>query len=245
MNDVVVKNENAIANIEEELAKKAALMKENITFTGNSIKVTKAGKLEMPNGDAFDELELVIVDYRYRNQYFSKPFKQGEYSTPDCWAVGVENNLNLAPGKDVPSPVSSSCSECAFNQFKSAANGSGKACQNQFLMGVMLPDLGESEEVFLLKASPTAVKQVGGYVLNIIDSYQHPIKVVTKFSVDDSSGFNKLKAEFVSGNSDYIAHAEHMASAGRLLEASPAAATPKADVSATDSKENVRGSRAK
>lgn len=243
MNDVVVKSENAMANIEAELAKKAEAMKENITFSGNTITLTQTGKLKLPSGDEFDELDLVVVDYRYRNQFFPKPYKRGEFQPATCFAVGIQNNDNLIPSDDAPEKQAESCAACPKNVFGSHPNGSGKACQNQFIMAVMMADLGESEEMFMLKASPTAVKQIGGHILKMVDSYGHPIKTITRISVEEKGGYPKIKAAFAGPNGDYVAHAEHLQEAKRLLEASPVPA--QTGVTAPEDTSNKRGSRAK
>jgi hypothetical protein len=218
----------ALTNLEVELAKRAKAMTENIAVGGNSIIIQKNGTMKFPGGDERSTADMVILAYRYRNQYFPKPYRKGEFSPAECYAFGMSQS-GMHPAESVEAPVHPDCDTCPMNQFGTALNGGkGKACQNQFLVAVMMADLTDSEEVFSIKASPTVVKALSSYVLNMVDMYQHPIKVVTRFSVDASGDYSRLKAEFVGANPLFAEHAEHFAAADKLLDAMP---KPKTDAS--------------
>ena len=55
------------------------------------------------------------------------------------------------------------------------------------------------------------------------DQYGHPIKTVTKFTIDASGDWQKLQAAFAAPNPLYAEHFAHMGAAARSLEAMPKA----------------------
>lgn len=221
MTDMTVRQSTDMASIDAKLAARAAAMRENITVAGNNIAIQKNGSFKMPGGEERTELEAIILDYRYRNQFFPKTYRKGEFTPAACFAVGDVQD-GMTPSAEAPEPQSTACQGCPRNEFGSALNGGkGKACQNQFLVAVMLPDLGESEEVYTLKASPTAAKALAGYVSKMVDTYGHPIKAVTRFTIDASSDYAKLQVAYGGPNAAYAAHADFLSVAERALEAVP------------------------
>lgn len=217
----VAQKAGALAELDARLAAEAAEIRKSITVAGNYIQLLKNSTLKMPNGEERDELDAVIIGYRYRKQYFPKPYKRGEFNEVTCFSTSLKES-ELAPSSDAPDPQHPSCAACPKNQFKSALNGgAGKACQDQFLMTVMLPDLGESEEIYLLKAPPTSSKPVASYVLNMTEQQGHPIKVITKFRCTCPNDWQELRASYAGPNPAYAEHAVHMDAAKRLLVASP------------------------
>ncbi len=221
MGEIAQKKNTDLAALDAKLAARAKVMQESITIAGNNIMLLKSGEFKMPGGETREELEMVILDYRYRNQFYPRAWKAGEFSPAECFAVGDEQ-AQLEPSPEAPKPQNADCATCPKAQFDSHPNGrGGKACQEQFLMAVMFADLGESEEVFLLKASPTAAAAASGYVTKMVEQSGHPIKVVTKFTVNTANDYPKLAVAFSAPNALYAQHAEHLSNAERLLTSVP------------------------
>lgn len=211
----------ALVAAEAELNRRALAMKENIQVSTNVIGVQKNGKFKMPGGEERDELLAVIVDYRYRNQHFPEDYQPGVFTPPNCFAIGTQQE-SMVPSIESPEAQNEQCTGCPKNEFGSAKNGTGKgkACQNQFLVAIMMPDLGESEEVFVLKASPTAARAVASYVTNMAEQQGHPMKAVTKFTIEVGN-WAKVKANFHAINNNWPEHFEYVSLAERVLETVP------------------------
>jgi hypothetical protein len=216
-----VQSSTSLANIDAALQARALAMKQSIQVGGQNINIQKNGTFRLPNGEERDVLDMVIVDYKYRNQFYSRPYRKGEFSPADCFAIG-DDPTAMNPHVEAPVPVHPTCLGCPKNEFGSALNGgAGKACQNQLLLAIMFADLAESEEVYVLKASPTMVKAIAGHVVKLAEHYGHPIKAITRFGVDSSGDYPKLTAAFAGPNPDYTSHARFLGDADRALTSAP------------------------
>lgn len=210
------------------IAELAGEIKSNVKVSGSAVSVTPNGKFVLPSGDEVPHLDAVIVAYRYRNSYYDKPFKRGDYSPPLCWAVGPQDNDSLTPNDDSSDLQNDSCTTCPHNQFGSSPTG-GKTCQNQIWLAVMAPDPKINDDILILKVSATAIKQVAKHLLNMTESRQHPVKVITRFTADTSKGYAKVQARFIEPNTLWEQHIGFAKSAVKMLEQAPSTVVRSAD----------------
>ena len=157
------------------------------------------GDVRQPN----DQLAVVVLDNIHVNAYYTQAYNAATPSSPGCFALGralpdgtIEGletktgTTELAPHKDVTSPVCETCAACPKNQFGTATSGSGKgkACQNTRRLA-MVPagsmsdgkfkpfdarTFGE-QKLLLMKLSPTNGKPFGAHVQNVAAVASRPL----------------------------------------------------------------------
>ncbi len=147
---------------------------------------------EMPDGAMVKSFEGHIIYFCNANQYYSKKFGEGD-AVPDCYST---DGIVVAGGTH---PQSGPCRSCPLNEYGSAAEGDGKACQNTIRLyvlvdGEVIPSvlkappssLGKKDSLMRwLTNAPNIAAKAGAGV------HYQPIKV--KFSLH--------KKEFTSGMS--------------------------------------------
>ena len=120
---------SSVVSIQEALKAQAAAMSDRTAPpSGSSISVTQDKKFKLPDGTTTaGPLQLVIVDFTARNEFYPDAFDPNDIVSPHCFAIG-QNPLKLVPSDNSPEKQASDCSSCPMNQFGS--QGKGKACQN-------------------------------------------------------------------------------------------------------------------
>ena len=218
MNDLTVPKSTEIANVDALLAERAAALAKNVKTGGSAISL-RDKKFNLPSGEVVDgELELVILDYRYQNRYYTKPWNPKVPEVPECFAI-AESEEDLVPSDNATHKQSTDCASCPMNVFGS--KGDGKACRNTMQLAVMFPDLGDGDNVMTLSVSPTAKKDIAAYLVKAAQMFGHPVKVVTKFSlVEQARGF-KLKAVAAGANEAYATHAGFLKQAEDAVTTEP------------------------
>jgi len=221
MNDLTVPSSTALSSAEARIAALASKLKANVQTTTPMITSTRTGKLKLPNDEQVESVDVVLLDFVYRNQYYPKPYSEGQQNDLVCQAIGEGSNDLLVPLDNVMEKQAERCGSCPKNQFGSHPSGSrGKACNNQLLLAVTPPDYDPDEPlIWLVKAQPTALKQMGGYMLKMTDMYGHPIKAITSLSLDPNSNYPSLRAQFSALNPLWEQHIELMDQAHRALYA--------------------------
>lgn len=222
MTDLTVPSNTALTDANASLAAMAAKLKNNINVVSPMISCTRTGKLRLPNDSLVESLDVILLDFVYRNQYYPKPYQEGQFNDLVCQAIGDGSNDALVPLSTSPEPQAESCAVCEKNKFGSATNGGrGKACQNQLLLAVCSPDFNPDEppEIWTVKAQPTALRSLGTYMLKMTEMYGHPIKVVTTLYSDEHSQYPSLRASFSSANPLWEQHLTLMDNAKRALYA--------------------------
>jgi hypothetical protein len=185
------------AEVREMLAKQVATDIERLGATGgkDSIRITQDKKFEMPDGQHLDELDVIIVDFVYRNEYYLGNFNRKQISPPACFAIS-DTSTDLSASENSPMRQSDSCAVCQQNQFGSSPSGDGKACKNTVFLAVLPPDATDDTPVWVIKSSPTAVKHFNGYVSKVARTAQVPVSAVTtKLFFDPSSTYASLRFE--------------------------------------------------
>lgn len=170
----------------------------------DAIRVTQDKKFEMPNGDLADEIEAVIVDFVYRNEYYPSAFNRKSISPPACFAISPDA-ASLAASETSPLRQSEDgCATCQQNQYGSSPSGDGKACKNTVYMAVLPPDATPDTPLRTVKTSPTAVRYFNSYAAKLARTAQVPVgAVVTKLFFDPSNTYASLRFDVVAPNKAY------------------------------------------
>lgn len=123
---------------EEEAAKEARDEKSREVL-GLPRITHQAGQLKLDDKPVVgNKLSLIVVDYKFANQWFAEKFQPGVAATPACYAFGNEE-AGMAPHPAAPKPQATSCAICPKNVFGTAEMGRGKACQNTRRLLVVVP----------------------------------------------------------------------------------------------------------
>ena len=194
------------ADIRAMLAKQVASDIERLGATGgkDAIRVTQDKKFELPDGQLADELDVIVVDFVYRNEYYLGNFNRKQITPPACFAISATSSDMAASDNSPMKQSESGCSVCQQNQFGSSPNGDGKACKNTVYLAVLPPDATEDTPVWVIKSSPTAVKHFNGYVSKVARTAQVPVSAVTtKLFFDPSSTYVSLRFEPIGVNPSF------------------------------------------
>lgn len=220
-NDLTMLSNNLPEELRQQLADQVANDLSRLGAVGgkDSIRVTQDKKFELPNGDTHDELEAVIVDFVYRNEFYVGAFNRKQISPPACFAINASSS-GLVPSDNSPVKQAENCSVCQQNQFGSSPTGDGKACKNTVYMAVLPPDADEDSPIWVIKTSPTAVKHFNNHVAKVLRTAQVPIDaVVTKVFFDPNSSYASLRFDAVAANENYgVTSARKDEARARLLQ---------------------------
>jgi hypothetical protein len=217
---------NLPVDVRKQLADEAAAMKDRIKApTGDKIKLTKGKKFKLPDGtESEGPLTVVVLDFVSTNTYHDRPYKEGEASSPACFAIGKLESDKLTPSPNSPDKQSDTCGECPNNEFGS--KGDGKACKNGRRLAVIAGegDLASDPKspMWLLDVSPTAVKAWDAYVASIRTQYgMPPVVVVTDVFFDPTSEFQSLRFGNPQPNANLEMHLTRRAAAVERLTQEP------------------------
>lgn len=208
-----------VVSIQEQLkAQAAAMANRTQPSTGSNIKLTKDKKFLLPNGQKVEgPLELVVIDFMSRNKFYDRPFDQNNPIPPACYAIHPEPK-QLVPSDSSPDKQSDDCASCPLNQFKSAANGSGKACKNSRYLAVLPPDAEKDTDLWFLEVSPTGLKSFDGFVNSTMRTFQMPpISVVVDVDFDPNADHQSLTFGNVRPNENLAVHYPRQAEATDIL----------------------------
>lgn len=184
----------------------AANISADLARLGNSggkdtIRVTQDKKFQMPDDTMIEPpLDLIIVDFVYRNEYYLGAFNRKELTAPACFAVAPEQ-INLVPSNNSPKKQSERCTGCQWDKYGSSPNGDGKACKNTVYMAVLPPDATEDGTLYVIKSSPTAITPFNNYVIKVARATQLAVwGVTTKVSFDPNVPYSSLRFDIAGPN---------------------------------------------
>lgn len=181
--------------------------------SGDRIMVTQGKTFKLPNGSELDELEAVVVDFCAANFYYTEAYDRGNVIPPACFALGLEPAM-LEASSNSPDKQCASCAACWANQFGSS--GKGKACQNTRLLALLTPDADAETPLYLLKVSPTAIKNFDAHVNSVANSFKMPVRaVVTQITFSQESEYATLRFKTLRPADEDLLIMAH----GRLEEA--------------------------
>lgn len=213
------KPSGAVVDIQAMLrAQAAAVADKTAPASGISIRVTQDKQFVLPNGQKTDELDVVIVDFVSRNEFYEGAFDKDNMTAPACFAIGT-TPTKLIPSANSPQVQCEDCASCPMNAFGSA--GKGKACKNMRLLAVMPPDADEETPLWLLKVSPTALKGFDGYVQSLARAQQAPMTMITTVSFDENVTYASLRFKDAGINENVAVHFGRLEEAKDLLNQEP------------------------
>ena len=113
------------------------------------IKVLRESPLfETPDGETCKTVTGHIIYWHHANQYYATEFGEGEQGPPTC---ASSDGIRPDGGEAIQSDM---CKGCPLNEYGSAKDGKGKACQNTIRLYV----LADGEVIpSVLKASPASL----------------------------------------------------------------------------------------
>lgn len=86
---------------------------------------------DMPDGETVKEFEGHVIHWHEANQYFPTAYGEGS-EVPACFS---SNGRMPDGGEDMQAGP---CAACQFNQYGSARDGGGKACQNTIRLYILV-----------------------------------------------------------------------------------------------------------
>lgn len=194
---------NAIISMADLRANLAAKLQEQRSSlpppTSARIRPINKEGFKLPDETIVEELIGVVVDVRYINALYLKPFKRGEIETPTCWTVSPDAN-NMAPDEKSTKPRCETCEACEFNQFGS--KGSGKACKNSIRIAIVPIDADEKTVPYIMDLAPTSTTPF----VKLLRGLKIPMQtVVMKFTLDPKVEYVKIITELDSPAPDSLA----------------------------------------
>jgi hypothetical protein len=160
---------------------------------GDGISVTQGKDFKLPDGSKVETFKGIIVDFVSFNAYYEGVYDANNVVPPNCFAIGTVKNDELVPSDSSPDPQDDGCGSCKgcwANAFKSAANGSGKACKQAIRVAVLLED----GELHRLNISSTGLKGFGIYTRDVASTFGvPPYAVMTTFSFDDKVDYASVR----------------------------------------------------
>lgn len=195
----------AVMNLQDLRTQLAAKLQEQKNTlpppTSTRIKAVAKEGFALPTGEVIEELEAIVVDVRYVNALYLKPYKAGVIETPSCWAVSADANT-MVPDEKSEKAVHSACEGCPNNEWGSGANGSGKKCKNTIRLALLQPDATDKSPILTLDLPPTST----GPFLKTLRTLTVPIQtVVMRFSLDPKQTYAKVLTELLSPAPDAVA----------------------------------------
>lgn len=212
----------SVVNIKEELKRETEALKSRISApSGDKIKLTKDKKFKLPDGTVQEgPLTVVILDFVSVNEFFDRPYKEGEYSPPACFALGTDVNDKLAPSANSPDRQSEKCGGCPNNEFGS--KNDGKACTNKRRLAVTTADDNPDAPIYILEVSPTSIKAFDAYVSMVRTQFETPpIGVVTDVFFDPNVQYQNLRFGNPQPNPNLEMHFGRKQAAKERLMAEP------------------------
>ena len=189
---------------------------------GKSIRIGQDKSFTLPDGTKTREaLQLVVVDFVSRNEYYEGAYNKDEITPPACFAIHPEPK-QLAPSANSPDKQCDDCASCPMNQFGSAPTGAGKACKNTRLLAVLPPDADDETEIWTLKVSPTAIKAFDGFVAGVNRAFQlPPVGVVVTVGFSDAKDYPSLEFTDPQPNNNVAVHFGRQEEAREMLLREP------------------------
>lgn len=215
------KSAGGLVSVQEMMAAQlAALQGKTAPAGGNAIRVTQDKQFQLPDGSKTPgPLQVVIVDFTSRNEFYEGAFDKNNITSPACFAIG-DIPTKLVPSANSPVKQCDDCASCPMNQFGSA--GAGKACKNTRVLAVLPPDADDETPLWTIKVSPTALKNFDGYVKNVSRMFNMPpVGVVTEISFDESKDYASLSFGNPVPNEGVANHIVRTAEAKELLAQEP------------------------
>ena len=162
---------------------------------------------KFPDGTELDSFRCVIVSFAYSNNYYDTPFVSGVYNPPACFAISLTPK-GAVPSKQIENPRCYDCDHCPMNEFGSAPNGRGKACQNRMQIAVLPLDADTSSNFYILDLAPTATKPFNTFLAQAVGTLGVPPQAMSVLvSANPNTTWDAVqfsKAEPLDFNSPFV-----------------------------------------
>jgi hypothetical protein len=222
---VAVKKNTGVVSVADTMAAMQAMIAANAAKTapagGNTIRVTQDKQFLLPDGSKTQgPLDVVIVDFTSMNTFYENDFDKNNIVPPNCFAIG-DIPAKLVPSASSPDRQADDCASCPMAAWGSGKNG-GKACKNARVMAVLPPDADESTPMWLIKTSPTAIKNFDGHVKDVQRTFGvPPIGVVTSIGFDENQTYACLTFSNPTPNENAGLHLSRLEEAKEMLAVEP------------------------
>jgi len=170
----------------------------------DAIRIMQDKKFQFPDDTQTEgPLELIIVDFVYRNEYYPGAYNRKEVVAPTCFAVSAEQ-IALTPSPKSPKvqvPEGETCSKCQWDKYGSSPQGEGKACKNTVFMAVLQPDADAETPLFVVKTSPTGIRYINQHVAKIGRQVNLPSwAIITKMYFEPNVSYPSLRFDIIGPN---------------------------------------------
>lgn len=111
--------------------------------------------------------------------WWKDKYKQGQHTPPTCWAPDA--GPLAKPSTTAGEPQASSCANCKYSKFGSAAQGGGQACRVTSIVFLANPEFGDPP-LLALCLPPSSIRPLmgGGRTPGYIQSAKNFVDPVTK-----------------------------------------------------------------
>lgn len=183
---------------------KSDLARLGSTGDGQAIRITPNKKFQFADDTTHDgPIDVIIVDFVYRNEYYTSTYNAKEIVPPTCFAVAEDASM-LTPSPRSPKvqvKEGMPCSSCQWDAYGTHPSGRGKACKNTIYLAVLPADATEKTKLRTVKVSPTGMSGFNAYTEKVGKLAQLPVYgVVTALSFDPNMSYPTLQFEAVSPN---------------------------------------------
>jgi hypothetical protein len=191
----MTKQSKALSNPAALLKKNLAEANQRIAQSDSSrVSVERTGFTAPGQDEAFQKLEIIVVDYTLVHSFWPGPYDADNIVDPDCYA----NNrifTDLVPHEDSPDKQAETCAVCPMNQWGSAPVGKGKACKNSRLLAILPPDGVSKAPMWTVSVSPTGTKRWDVYTRDLAKNNLTPMFVRTKITLMPGLKYASLNFE--------------------------------------------------
>ncbi len=166
----------------------------------STIRVAQNKKFILPDETEYDSLEVVIVDFVYRNEFYPGAYNPKDIQPPVCAAINADAK-SLVPFENAPKRQHTSCAGCQQDAWGSSATGDGKACKNSVVLAVTTAGEDPNGMLYTIKSSPTAITAFNQYVAKVARELRLPLYAVqTKIFFDPKSTYATIRFECIGPN---------------------------------------------
>ncbi len=165
-------------------------------LTGNFISAVD-GKFKMGKTVLGTEIECVVLDWRYENQYHSYRWVKGIPFPPTCFSIGVDEDTMAAhdTSPEIQGGVDHGCVDCELNEWGSGA-GDSKACSNRRRLALVVNAERGKPEIKILSIPPTSLAAWKLFITEVSDRELHSMQVAVLISFDTESTNQKMPLKF-------------------------------------------------
>ena len=165
-----------------------------ISIKGSVFRKYAGGKEIGTIEDRHMNVIFVKMAHKASRMYYSSGYKEGEKTSPACWASDSET-----PDADVKTPVASTCGTCPNSVKGSGDNGIGTKCKLTWRTAVVLPNDPAGDVMQLILPATSAFgKEDNGkfpfrpYIQHLASHNVSAGRVITRMAFDTKSPVPKV-----------------------------------------------------